>query len=243
MMDLSTVVGPYLDSLHDHYFATTALQACTLVGTGDACAQLIELSAADRIGATGNSDSNAEDTAYDPMRTLRMAALGTIIAGFGTASWLQFLEHMLPAGSGTCAAACGELPAWSWAPLVHLMVEQGGDLSTLLEANLVVDKAIIDALIWAPIANTAYLFLVPLLEGKSLETVGNIVRERIIPVMQTELATFFPYNLVSFSLVPPLVRPFTTGFVSMCFAIYLSWITHLARPSADEQVTASLKAS
>ena len=33
--------------------------------------------------------------------------------------------------------------------------------------------------------------------------------------MKTELKTFFPYNLLSFSLVPPLVRPFTTGVVSM----------------------------
>ena len=44
--------------------------------------------------------------------------------------------------------------------------------------------------------------------------------------MKTELCTFFPYNLISFSLIPPLVRPFTTGFVSMCFAVYMSWITH-----------------
>eukprot|EP00966_Prymnesium_polylepis_P277715 6416225-Prymnesium_polylepis.1 len=44
--------------------------------------------------------------------------------------------------------------------------------------------------------------------------------------MRTELSTFFPYNLVSFSLVPPLLRPFTTGFVSMCFAVYMSWATH-----------------
>lgn len=26
--------------------------------------------------------------------------------------------------------------------------------------------------------------------------------------------------------VPPLLRPFSTGFVSMCFAVYISWITH-----------------
>ena len=55
----------------------------------------------------------------------------------------------------------------------------------------------------------------PLLEGESVETVCGILKERFVPVMKTELATFFPYNLVSFSLVPPLVRPFTTGFISM----------------------------
>ena len=44
--------------------------------------------------------------------------------------------------------------------------------------------------------------------------------------MQAELATFLPYNLLSFSLIPPLVRPFSTGFLSMCFAIYLSMVSH-----------------
>ena len=44
--------------------------------------------------------------------------------------------------------------------------------------------------------------------------------------MKTELMTFFPYNLVSFSVIPPLLRPFTTGFVSMCFSVYISYVTH-----------------
>jgi hypothetical protein len=41
-----------------------------------------------------------------------------------------------------------------------------------------------------------------------------------------ELSTFFPYNLIAFSLIPPLLRPFTTGLLSMCFSIYISWVTH-----------------
>jgi len=92
--------------------------------------------------------------------------------------------------------------------------------------DLVVKKACLDACIWAPIANTLYLILTPLLEGESVHTVRDHLNQKFVPVMQTELATFLPYNLVSFSLVPPLCRPFTTGFISMCFAVYISWITH-----------------
>ena len=113
-------------------------------------------------------------------------------------------------------------------------------MSIVSSANLVVIKAILDACIWAPLANTGYLILTPLLEGESVESVGGLLQEQFVPVMKTEFATFFPYNLISFSLVPPLVRPFTTGFVSMCFAVYISWVTHL--PAADATADAAVTA-
>jgi len=92
--------------------------------------------------------------------------------------------------------------------------------------QLIVEKACLDATIWAPIANTLYLVLTPLLEGESPEYVKERLEEQFAGVMTTELCTFLPYNLISFSLIPPLVRPFTTGFISMCFAVYISWTTH-----------------
>ena len=187
-----TVVGDVAQTASDgyswelahNYLSTTAIQATLLVGTGDILAQAIETDGFSRKGGA---------EAYDVARTARMAMLGLIIAGFGTATWLRFLESQLP-GHAT------------W--------------------QRVVEKSTIDACIWAPIANTLYLVLVPLLEGKSPDEVGELLKEKIVPVMKTELCTFFPYNLISFSLIPPLVRPFTTGFVSMCFAVYMSWITH-----------------
>jgi len=187
-----TVVGDVAQTASDgyswelahNYLSTTAIQATLLVGTGDILAQAIETDGFSRKGGA---------EAYDAARTARMAMLGLIIAGFGTATWLRFLESQLP-GHAT------------W--------------------QRVVEKSTIDACIWAPIANTLYLVLVPLLEGKSPDEVGELLKEKIVPVMKTELCTFFPYNLISFSLIPPLVRPFTTGFVSMCFAVYMSWITH-----------------
>ena len=100
-------------------------------------------------------------------------------------------------------------------------------------------KALVDACFWAPLANTGYLVLTPLSEGKSVEEVRGMLRERFVPVMKTEWCTFFPYNLVSFSLVPPLIRPFTTGFVSMCFAVYISYMTHLEpEPKAAAEAAA-----
>ena len=93
-------------------------------------------------------------------------------------------------------------------------------------AAVVVAKAVLDATLWAPVANTAYLAATPLLEGRGAGECAAEVRENFVPVMRTELATFLPYNLLSFALVPPLLRPFTTGFVSMCFSVYLSWVMH-----------------
>jgi protein Mpv17 len=92
--------------------------------------------------------------------------------------------------------------------------------------ELILQKAFLDATIWAPIANTLYLILTPLLAGESMKSVRKLLIKEFVPVMRAELATFFPYNLVSFSLIPPLVRPFTTGFISMCFAVYISYTTN-----------------
>lgn len=93
----------------------------------------------------------------------------------------------------------------------------------------VVEKASLDAGIWAPAANTAYLFLVPLLDGESTDDAVEAVQKDFLPVMRTEVSTFLPYNLVSFALIPPQFRPFTTGFVSMCFAVYMSWVCNAAK--------------
>eukprot|EP00966_Prymnesium_polylepis_P207579 4808268-Prymnesium_polylepis.1 len=210
-MSVDVLVGPYLAALDEHYFTTTATQALLLVGSGDVLAQQIELNAARKHG---------EYVEYDPTRTARMAALGMLIGGFGTARWLQFLEYMLPADAAVGYpgySALGNLPTWLYAPLLRFFAAHdiNVDLSAVATADLVVIKAILDACFWAPLANTAYLVLTPLLEGKSVENVQSILSERFVPVMKTELATFFPYNLVSFSLIPPLVRPFTTGFISM----------------------------
>lgn len=40
--------------------------------------------------------------------------------------------------------------------------------------------------------------------------------------------------LLTLAQVPPLVRPCTTGFVSMCFAMYISYMTHLAPDPAPD---------
>lgn len=185
--EVNSATNAYNAALESHYYTTTAAQAFLLVGIGDALSQAIE--------GRGQEDH----ATYDAVRTLRMASLGLVIGGFGTACWLRHLEDWLP-GHATGAR--------------------------------VLQKASIDAGLWAPFANTAYLVLVPLLEGKSERDVSRLLKERFVPVMQTELMTFFPYNLVSFSMIAPLYRPFTTGFVSCCFAVFISYVTHTSQ--ADE---------
>ena len=207
---LEAAVGAYDRSLVEHYLPTTMVQAFTLVGAGDFFAQMIECQSHKQQMVEEDGCDIVDDEVYcvtsaglfekapvqsfDATRFFRMALLGTVIGGLGTATWLKYLESLLP----------------------------GND-----DPIKILEKATLDACIWAPIANTAYLVLTPLLEGRSTDQIKQMLDERFFAVMKTELMTFFPYNLVSFSLVPPLLRPFTTGFVSCCFAVYLSWTTHL----------------
>ena len=97
----------------------------------------------------------------------------------------------------------------------------------------VLEKASLDAGVWAPVANGAYLFLVPLLDGASGDEALTMAQKEFFPVMRTEVTTFLPYNLLSFALIPPQFRPFTTGFVSMCFAVYMSAVSHSDSDTAE----------
>lgn len=221
----------YISALHDHYYLTTCVQALTLVSAGDVFAQLIErkTSAADDV------------TPFDWSRTLRMGALGTVIGGLGTATWLEFLETSLPVIEAHSALSFQDLPLWLYEPVLRSFEtfgpEHGIGLDTVSDSLITLVKATLDACVWAPIANTLYLVLTPLSEGASLESVAETLEQSFLPVMKSEVSTFFPYNLVAFSLIPPLVRPFTTGLLSMCFSIYISWVTH-QQPSPSLSVAA-----
>jgi len=104
--------------------------------------------------------------------------------------------------------------------------EHGVGLDSVTDDLLVLVKATLDSCVWAPVENTLFLVLTPLLEGASFEEVGSLLNDNFLPVMQTELGAFFPYNLLAFSLIPPLLRPFSTGLASMCFSVYISLTTH-----------------
>ena len=217
----------YLAALHEHYYLTTAAQAFTLVSMGDLIAQFIERQ---------DDDSTAQaQPPLDLSRTLRMGMLGMAIGGFGTATWLRLLEGALPAVEAQSAVTFADMPLWLYEPVLRALEtygpEHGIGLDSITDDLLVLIKATLDACVWAPVANTLYLVLTPLTEGASLEEVRSQVSENFLPVMKTELSTFFPYNLVAFSLIPPLVRPFSTGLLSMCFSIYISLTTH-SEPSA-----------
>ena len=188
---------------------------------GDLIAQVIE-----------RKDANDADLKQplDLSRTLRMGLLGTVVGGFGTATWLRWLEGTLPVVEANSALTFADLPLWLYEPVLRALEtyapEHGIGLDSVTDDLLVLVKATLDACVWAPIANTLYLVLTPLSEGASLEEVAGQLQENFAPVMKTELSTFFPYTLVAFSLIPPLVRPFSTGLLSMCFSIYISLTTH-----------------
>ena len=191
--------------MNDHYYLTTCLQALALVSIGDVLAQALE--------STGTNDSEVPvSLSVDWQRTLRTGMLGIAIGGIGDAMWLRYLEE-----PGLFEPV---LRAFSTFNVEHRI---GIDADSLL----VVVKATLDAFVWAPIANTLYLVLTPLSEGMDLTSVSQSLGDNFLPVMQSELSIFFPYNLLAFALIPPVIRPFTTGLVSMFFSTYLSWITHV----------------
>ena len=219
------LVSAYITALNDHYYPTTCLQALALVSLGDVLAQGLEQQQASSGDDTGTPFS------LDWQRTLRMGALGTVIGGLGTATWLRYLEDSLPVIEAHSAASFTDLPLWLYEPILRAFELSGPEhsigLDSVADSMLIVIKATLDACVWAPIANTLYLALTPLTEGKDLATAAESLSDNFLPVMRSELKTFFPYNLVAFALIPPLVRPFTTGVLSMAFSTYISWVTHL----------------
>jgi len=210
-----------LTALNEHYYQTTVVQALALVSMGDILAQTLETS----------GDDAKTKMCFDWQRTVRMGALGAVIGGLGTATWLRFLEAQFPIIDSHVASSFLNLPLGVYEPILRALElfgpEHGIGLDAVSDSLLVLVKATLDACVWAPIANTLYLVLTPLSEGKDLVSVGESLGENFLPVMKSELSTFFPYNILAFAVIPPLVRPFTTGVVSMCFSTYISWITHL----------------
>lgn len=204
----------YQRSLQEHYAITTAVQAFVLVGTGDLIAQIIELSS--------EEEASSEDSPVsgDAAAGLAAAQEALLLPADGHRSVGGGIDPMRTLRMGTLGLIIGGIGTSHW--LQYLESRIPGHASSAV----VLGKATLDACFWAPIANGAYLVLTPLLEGKDGATVKEKVLDEFEDVMKTELLTFFPYNLVSFSVVPPLLRPFTTGFVSMCFGVYISWVTH-----------------
>ena len=174
-----------------------------------------------------------------------MDTLGLIIGGLGTATWLRYLEDQLPVIESHAAASFVDLPLWLYEPVLRAFELSGPEhsvgLDTVADSLLVVVKATLDVCVWAPIANTLYLALTPLSEGRGFASAAESIRDNFIPVMKSELRTFFPYNLVAFALIPPLVRPFTTGVLSMAFSTYISWVTHLEPKLAIALATADAR--
>merc|ERR1712195_58817 len=137
--------------------------------------------------------------------------LGTLIGGFGTATWLRWLESHV---------TVADVPQWIRGVLATIAPEQLGQLDSISATDdlLVLVKATLDSCVWAPIENTLFLVLTPLLEGASFEEVSSLLNDNFLPVMQTELGAFSPF--------PPLLRLFSTGLASMCFSVYISLTTH-----------------
>ena len=85
-----------------------------------------------------------------------------------------------------------------------------------------VAKAAIDFFLWAPLCNSTYLLICPLVRGETLAAAWGLLRERFLAVMALEAMCFMPYNLLAFSVIPLCLRPLGQSCVAAIFAIGLS---------------------
>ena len=103
------------------------------------------------------------------------------------------------------------------------------------ESRDIVRKAVCDFCIYAPVANSVYLVLVPLLAGaieqhaafdmsSSLCHSLSTWQSNFGSAMQLEAQVFVPFNLVAFRLIPPALRPQAQACMSSaCGVIHMQY--------------------
>jgi len=96
--------------------------------------------------------------------------------------------------------------------------------STAESAGLVAAKAFADYTCFAPCANSAYLFLLPLLTGAGVEAATTSVVAHLPFLMQLEFMLWMPYNLIAFSHLPLHLRPATSALLSALFTVSIATV-------------------
>jgi len=86
-------------------------------------------------------------------------------------------------------------------------------------SDVVLRKTATDYLCWAPLANSVYLYGLPLLTGKGAVAAMASLEGGFTSVMALEMAIFMPYNLLAFEHVPVSMRPLTSALLSAIFTI------------------------
>ena len=81
-------------------------------------------------------------------------------------------------------------------------------------------KTFTDYTCWAPLANSAYLLLVPLMTGHGgLADATSALQQGFLSVMLLEASIFMPYNLLAFNSIPAPLRPPCGSVLSAIFTI------------------------
>ena len=178
-----------------------------------------------------------------PVRTTRMATVAATKLGHGYSQLCR--DHFLPMAAVQSGLLRGGADAVSQSVqhsaggehilvmvMLGALVSGAGNAQWLrvLEGwygseasrGTVLRKTCTDYLCWAPIANSAYLFFLPLLTGKGMEAAFASVEGGFLSVMLMEMAIFMPYNLVAFEHIPVAVRPLTSAALAAVFTIGLT---------------------
>lgn len=138
---------------------------------------------------------------------------------------IESLDIQHVAAMGTVGLLVSGLVGASWLKMLE------GHLGSGTEPKDVVAKTAADYMLYAPFANSAYLFFVPALAAlygsapllcdgsvctadvlaTAAATATAAWQHGFVAAMQLELSIFTPYNLLSFKLVPATFRPQCTA--------------------------------
>lgn len=172
-----------------------------------------------------------DETAMGPRYLVRAAMFSCLLRGGSDLAANMMMKgdadfsHV--AAMGTVGLVFSGLVGASWLASLEQRLGSGTNHKDI------VSKAAADYILYAPVANSVYLFLVPLLSavfahhaqvdlGALALHSANTWKEGFGSAMQLEAELFVPYNLVAFRLVPPALRPQTQACMCAAFTFGMS---------------------
>jgi len=206
----SAALAPSSIGSFETYLARAAATSCVLRAGSDVVGQFMHLS------ATTRSEIHLPHVAA-------MGTVGLLMSGVVGSTWLAIVEQHLSDSPSRTGSSSGELVGTS-----------SGSSPQATAAR----KAAADFLIYAPLANSAYLLAVPFLTtiyahlaqdfASTVDLTGTLahslqnLHERFGSAMRLELSMFVPFNLFSFCVIPAELRPQAAALMSAGFTVCLS---------------------
>lgn len=175
-------------------------------------------SAGERLAIAAKRYRVLSETHYLPMAATQSGLLRGAADGVGQALTHGSVDPVHVGIVATIGFIISGLGGAIW--LRHLDSKLGSGTHN----TLVLRKTLTDYTCWAPVANSCWLLLVPLLMGSSVEEAATSLHAGFASVMMLEASIFMPYNLLAFSSIPASLRPPCEALLAAVFTIGLGMI-------------------